>query len=198
MLVAVTVMRAYDEPRREWRDLIDARWYAFLDACGLEPLLLPNCPSTSKRLLENLNPRGLLLTGGGTCSSISGRVDDRDNTEDIALQWAERLAKPVIGVCRGMQVVLTRAGVPIEKIDGHVRTDHRLEIAGLQRHVNSYHEYGFRSLACGYDLLGRAKDGVIEAAASGRTKTTVMMWHPERQCPFSPEDIAMFKRQFGA
>jgi len=191
------MLRLFDSERQEWRDTLDQRWSGFLAQCGLTPLYLPNHPSISVALVQALRPRGLLLTGGGNCQALSGIIDPRDATERALLDLADNLRLPVLGVCRGMQVMLARAGGTMERLAGHVG-EHMIDQQGQRRLVNSYHDYGFRQAPDGYRVLARAEDGVIEAVCDEQRRHTAIMWHPERVVGADPLDIQRVRRVFGA
>ncbi|MHB2050085.1 type 1 glutamine amidotransferase [Pseudomonas hunanensis] len=196
ILVGLTMLRQFNAERQEWRDALDQRWVEFLGQCGLTPLYLPNDPRVSMALVQSLRPQGLLLTGGGSCQALSGTADTRDVTERVLLDLAENLRLPVLGVCRGMQVMLTRAGGTLERLAGHVG-EHMINMQEQRRRVNSYHEYGFREAPDGYRVLALADDGVIEAVYDDHRRHTGIMWHPERKLPADPLDIQRVRHAFG-
>lgn len=197
ILVGVTMLRVFNAERQEWRDALDQRWVEFLNQCGLIPLYLPNDSRVSMALVQSLRPQGLLLTGGGSCQALSGAADTRDVTERVLLDLAENLRLPVFGVCRGMQVMLTRAGGTLEPLEDHVG-EHMINMQEQRRRVNSYHEYGFRKAPDGYRVLALADDGVIEAVYDHHRRHTGIMWHPERELPADPLDIHHVRNAFGA
>lgn len=196
-LVAMTMLRQHEPSRDEWRDAIDVRWTAFLARCGLQPLYVPNDAAAALRLLECTDPAGVLLTGGGHCAALSGDQDARDRTEAAALEWAAARGKPVLGVCRGMQVLLARAGAPLERVHDHVGCRHTVDGALGSRRVNSFHEYGFRTAPAAYAVQALSGDGVIEAAFDQSSRHAAVMWHPEREAAPDAADLAMFRRVFG-
>lgn len=198
VFVAVTMLQVHDAARDEWRDAIDVRWTRFLARCGLQPLYLPNAAAVAARLLDAVRPAGVVLTGGGSCSALSGKVDARDDTETVALSWADACGRPVVGVCRGMQVMLSRAGAALAPVVGHVGRAHEVLVDGVSRSVNSYHEYGFTTVPEGYAVQARAEDGVLEAAFHRERRHRAVMWHPERETEPHEADLAMFRSLFGA
>jgi gamma-glutamyl-gamma-aminobutyrate hydrolase PuuD len=43
-----------------------------------------------------------------------------------------------------------------------------------------------------------AADGVVKAVRHSAHPITGIMWHPERIAPFAADDVALFRRVFGA
>jgi putative glutamine amidotransferase len=194
-MVAVTMLRSYDEGRSEWRSAIDERWVRILTQCGLTPVFLPNHGPTAASLLHSLQPIGLLLTGGGNCSAISGSSDARDETEQVALTWAQSAVRPVFGVCRGMQVLLAATGVRLVPVERHVAVRHSLVGHGQVRRVNSYHRYAAFD-AAGWQVCGRSEDGVVEWVRDPLRRWEGIMWHPEREPEAAPQDLKLIKNLF--
>ncbi len=191
------MLRVHEPARDEWRDAIDARWTRFLARCGIVPLYLPNDPGAARQLLERARPAGALLTGGGTCSALGTPPDDRDRTEALVLDWAEHGGRPVLGVCRGMQVMLALAGGRLERVPHHVARHHRVAGEHGARQVNSYHEFGLRDVPAGYVAQTHADDGVVESVRHAHRRAAALMWHPERTAPFDDADIHAFRHFFG-
>ena len=83
---------------------------------------IPNLPEHAGRLLEALAVEGLLLTGGNDL----GTEPDRDRTESDCLAYAARHGLPVIGVCRGFQMMVAAEGGQVIRTDPgvHVATRH--------------------------------------------------------------------------
>ena len=62
--------------------------------------------------------------------------------------------------------------------------------------VNSFHEWGLRPEQLGKQLaaLALADDGTVEALAHATRKVAGLMWHPEREEPFSKFDLSLARR----
>ena len=84
------------------------------------PFLIPlNLPEPSLRTLYDLAD-GLVLTGGGDVEPslyhhnphpTQGDVQpDRDRDEITVARWAAAEGKPLLGICRGIQVIAVAAG----------------------------------------------------------------------------------------
>jgi putative glutamine amidotransferase len=159
---------------------------------------------------------GLLLTGGGDVDPRYFGIKDslgkskdvnssRDEFEFDALEHALDRNTPILGICRGMQVVNVYLGgtlvldLPSAGYDDHARKknyefDHEVRIDGQSLlhavigrdviNVNSSHHQAVDHLGNG--LMGSAvsSDGVIEAAEwimkDRMPFLMLVQWHPER------------------
>jgi putative glutamine amidotransferase len=194
--VAVTQRVAVLPERAERRDCLDQAWSRFLAACDLLPLLIPNVPEVARSLLDGRDVAGLVLTGGNDLASVGGDAPERDAVENALLDSAEQRALPVIGVCRGMQLLQQRSGVSLRRVEGHVTARQTIQIEGRATQVNAYHCFaGFESRPP-FSSWAVAADGVIKAIRHQSLPITGIMWHPERMTPPAQADIALFRRVF--
>ena len=189
----VSVVPAYGE----LRDCLDQAWTRFLAACGLLPVLLPNVTGTALALCEAAGISGLVLTGGNDLAELGGDAPERDAVEYALLDWAERRALPVLGVCRGMQVIQQRFAIALCRVEGHVVKRQVIRINGKPSEVNSYHHFAAFDSRPPLDVRAVADDGVVKAIRHAAQPITGIMWHPERFAPFLPADMALFRRVFG-
>lgn len=179
----------------ERRDCIDQRWYNFLDACNLRPILIPNLEYfVSEKYLNKLS--GIILTGGNSLSHLGGNAPEREVVEKKLIRYAIGKKLPLIGVCRGMQVLQNYYEVPIEKVDGHVGTRHNLLFKNEQINVNSFHKYGTKGTTDCLEILANCSDGVVEAVKHKELPFIGIMWHPERENLFSNFDIQLIGEHF--
>jgi len=188
----VSVVPAYGERR----DCLDQAWTKFLLACELLPVLLPNVTEAALGLCERAGITGLVLTGGNDLAVLGGNAPERDAVENALLDLAERRKLPVLGVCRGMQVIQQRCGIPLRRVEGHVTQRQVIRINGEPKEVNSYHHFGAFDSRPPLDVWAVADDGVVKAIRHSTQPITGIMWHPERSAPFSPADIVLFREIF--
>src|SRR5579863_2290649 len=114
--VAVTQRVVVDPPHGTRRDCLDQVWTKFLCRCGLLPVPIPNSVDAALIICEHVG--GIVLTGGNDLTAYGGDAPDRDETESALLDLAELRNLPVLGVCRGMQVIQHRFGTRLRKVDG--------------------------------------------------------------------------------
>ncbi|QKV97193.1 gamma-glutamyl-gamma-aminobutyrate hydrolase family protein [Streptomyces sp. NA02950] len=193
-LVGVTQRSLPANEFGEHRYALDARWFPFLERCGVVPVPLPNSAVLAARTTVGFGLDGLVLTGGDDLAAYGGPSPDRDRTELALLSWALRTGHPVLGVCRGMQLMVHAFGGQLARVDGHVATRHEVRVAdGGPRTVNSYHRWA--AYVAPAPLAPTARCGpVIEAVHHQRAPVEGIMWHPEREEPFAPDDVCAVRR----
>lgn len=193
----LVTQRVDREPTRgERRDALDQAWHAFLADCDLLPLLVPNHAGAARALLSTVPFDGVLLTGGNDLASVGGDAPERDEVELLLLRRAIAAGLPVLGVCRGMQIVLQHFGVGLIEVEGHVQSRLCIRVEGLAQDVNSYHRWGCRETCPELEVWARAEDGVVKAVRHRELPLFGVMWHPERMEPFRAADVALFRKVY--
>jgi putative glutamine amidotransferase len=195
---------------RQRADLLPTQYAAAVEATGGVPLLLPPVAQTGSADAVVARLDGLVVSGGADVDperyagavhpSTAGWRPDRDAWELALLDAAEAIGLPVLGVCRGMQVMAVHAG---GALDQHVPdlVEHEwhspggdafgeteivtlagTRVAGLvgdRLTVNCHHHQSVRTHP-GYDAVAHASDGTLEAMeATGDRFCVGVQWHPE-------------------
>jgi putative glutamine amidotransferase len=192
-----------------------ASYLAPLERLGLTPILVT--PGHTAESIDRLVGMcaGLMLSGGEDIDPSRyghdpipelGEVNPpRDEAELRALDCAVRRDVPILGICRGHQLLnvyfggtlCQDIGVEMEDAISHLQTtpwgSHHHEATvvegtrlaaavGKQRlSINSYHHQAVRRLAPNLEVSARADDGLIEAVESRDHRWVVgVQWHPER------------------
>ena len=149
---------------------------------------------------------GVLLTGGADVDPVrygaapdpaTGPVEDERDAAEVALielAVAEQL--PVLGICRGLQLLNVWAGGTLHQDEpAHARYDlavddafdevvvepgSRLEVLhGGRIRVNSLHHQTVERVADGWVVTARSGDGTIEAIEWPGHDLIAVQWHPE-------------------
>jgi putative glutamine amidotransferase len=191
--------------------LLSPRSYdrALQDAGALALILPPDdeAAQSPDQLLDLLD--GLVLAGGSDVDPASygarphpetrGARPDRDRFELALAHRALERDLPLLGICRGMQVLnVARGGTLVQHIDAdrHRHTpgafgDHEVLLepgslaaraAGAERiTAKSHHHQGVDELGEGLAVSGRSpEDEVVEALEDpGRRFALGVLWHPE-------------------
>ncbi len=182
--------------RQERRDVLDQRLCRFLGACGCLPVPVPNAAALVPGLWEAVQPQGVLLSGGNDLLALGGDVPEREAAETLLIELAARHGKPVFGICHGLQLLAHLGGATLSAMGGHVASRHELTGA-VCREVNSYHQWGIQALGADWEALARARDESVEYACCRSMLQGGIMWHPEREEPFVPEDMALVREALG-
>ena len=167
------------------RDCLATDWVRLLEDWGAVPFYVPNCLGDPVTWLSVMAPDLLVLTGGDDW----GATPERDETEATLYRHAVCANLPVLGICRGMQVVNHLEGGVLAPVQNHVAKPHPVEFRGMlaslygtTAEVNSFHNHGIAPSGLADSLLPVAvdSDGYIEAAVHRSASVATLMWHPER------------------
>lgn len=190
------------EDRGERRDALDQRLSQWLWDAGCVPIPVPNFLASLagghgacslQAWLLKVNPDGVLLSGGNDI----GTMPERDRTEVHLLTYAQDQRLPVLGICRGMQMMAIGSGGSLVPVTGHVRSRHRLRVAKgcsiWPDEVNSFHNLALSACPSEYGVTAWSEDNVIESIRHKTLPWEGWMWHPEREGCFSAHDTMRFR-----
>lgn len=195
-ILALTQRVEHVPDYNETRDCIDQNWYGFVMCCGFLPLLLPNSLEAVRLLIDKIKISGIIITGGNNLVKYGGNAQERDNVESFLVSLAVAEDIPLLGVCRGMQVIQDYFGVALEQVKGHVAVMHELTMNREKVIKNSYHSYCSKNSVDELIVSAVSEDGAIEAVKHYNKKIFGIMWHPERNRPFDTSDIDLVKEIF--
>jgi putative glutamine amidotransferase len=199
--------------------VMNQRYYVAATMAGAAPVLIPlldDDPETLRAIYDRLD--GLLIPGGVDMDPENfgeerhpklGRLDPaRDRVELTLTRWAAQDGMPVLGLCRGLQVINVALGGTLwQDLESqypdaikhdyyptygferdHLAHEVALERTSRLRHlmeldripVNSMHHQGIKQLAPALVASATAPDGLIEAAESANGQFLLgVQWHPE-------------------
>lgn len=216
-------------PRRAFTGAYDSYLHC-LRSAGALPVIVPLglAESSLHDLFDRLD--GVLLAGGGDLApeaygqtpphpAVREVNPARDEAELNITRWAAAADVPLLGICRGHQVVnVALGGTLIMDIPTQVKTtiNHhtgRTKPLGAVAHnvtispdshlaailntteigTNSRHHQAIDRPAEGLRITAHAPDGVIEAAEHpDRHFLLAVQWHPENMCADDPAMQALF------
>lgn len=162
----------------------------------------------------------LMLSGGGDVGiknsgqpkpTLFEQQRRRYTFEAFLLKSAWERDIPVMGICRGQQMMAEVLGGSIKKefIQGHTSTDevevfHKINIKKTSKllnilksnhwMVNSYHRQAIATVPDGFEISAVSEDGVIEAIEAKDKKFYMgFQFHPELLLPNDKNAIEIFK-----
>ncbi|MBF4695322.1 gamma-glutamyl-gamma-aminobutyrate hydrolase family protein [Fusibacter ferrireducens] len=214
---------------QEWQMLANDYVYS-IDAAGGIPVILPIVDSTEniRSLLSRLD--GVLFTGGYDIDPsyynqlpselLKTLMPNRDHYElSLAKTLLSETHLPVLGICRGAQVLNVAAGGSLYQ-DLSLReaeTYHHPLITSPRHHpvhtasivndsimytvfqqdklkINSYHHQAIDRLADAFSISMTTDDGVVEAFEMDSSRYVVgVQWHPEMMTQNDAAYLAIFK-----
>ena len=189
------------------RDTISQGWFPFLKKCGIKPVLIPNIGDVEEQL-ETFDIKGVILTGGNNlCPAtyhdertleVADTSPDRDATEISLVEYAVNHSIPVLGVCRGIQLINAYFGGRITRLcetdseSNHVACNHEVKLIDplFRTHfeatsltVNSYHDQAVTVNGLAKPLTSFAvfeDDNLVEGLYHPQLPIVAIQWHPER------------------
>ena len=198
-----------------WRDvvcdLLPTAYAHSVAAAGAVPLLVPllSAPPAADATVAALD--GLIIAGGEDMNPAAYGAepaphvtvwdDARDASELLLLDAADRIGLPVLGICRGMQVMAVHSGGSLIQhlpdaighahhaasdgryadTDVHVDAASRLSsLLPAEFSVASHHHQAVAEHP-GFVAAARDDDGVLQAMeAQGERFAVAVQWHPEQ------------------
>jgi len=213
-IIGITTNQTNNSYRQTIVNLSEAYVKAILQAGGV-PVLIPSAIADGgwKSLYARLD--GILFSGGGDISldhfkgdphpRIDGIEPERDDIELSMLQAAVSDSKPILGICRGCQLINVGLGGTLythipDQLSGALDHDYPGNMRTVLVHevkieegtmtadvlgepivkVNSLHHQGLKDIPVGLRIAGYAPDGLVEAIElTGHPFGIAVQWHPE-------------------
>ncbi|EST39672.1 hypothetical protein N566_00665 [Streptomycetaceae bacterium MP113-05] len=212
MALPLIGVSTYLEPDVRWgvwrlpAALLPAGYHQLVQAAGGLAALLPpdSAPGAAGTAVHRLD--GLVVAGGPDVQPVRYRAvpdsrtgppaPERDAWELALIEAALEQGVPLLGVCRGMQLLnVARGGTLVQHLEGHtgdpgVFASHAVTpVAGSELarvlpgtvEVPAYHHQAVQHLGSGLVASAHAADGTVEAVEmpSAAAWTVGVQWHPE-------------------
>ena len=202
--IGITQRIHFIKEYNEYRDELDQRWSSLFANIGILQIILPNNSELFKsKAIDSLNLNGVILSGGELQENNNYNIGlkNRNEFENNLINHCIDNKIPIIGVCRGMQILNNFFGGKLEKIDNHVGKYHEINNLSnlpISNKVNSYHEFKLNrnELPENFEIIATDLDGEIESILDKKNNLLGIMWHPERNDPFDINDLKLFNEFF--
>lgn len=195
---------------------INRGYFDAISLSGGMPVLIPITEDEGllREIVEYFD--GFLLSGGSDVDAVhwgelnyryNGEISPyRDKMELFIAREAVGKDKPILGICRGMQVLnIALGGTIYQDIYSQIKDvelikhsqsapkwypTHKIKVEKGSRvfkahnndyiNVNSFHHQAVRDVAPGFIITSRSDDGIIESIEHESCKFAVgIQWHPE-------------------
>lgn len=215
MKVGIVGNVSYDNTNSSPRCFVSQCYIESIEMANATPFVIPYLENeeTVKRAVKSMD--AILITGGVDVNPILfgkepykklGVVsDERDKLDYNIIKYASEFKKPILGICRGIQVLNTYfGGTLIQDIESETKSNikhsqearfdvvtHKIKtkegsvihkLLGDTAYVNSFHHQAIDKLADIFEVTAEASDGIIEAVESKEKENGFIMafqFHPE-------------------
>ncbi|MBS4168359.1 gamma-glutamyl-gamma-aminobutyrate hydrolase family protein [Parachlamydia sp. AcF125] len=191
--------------------------YSYIDVviqAGGVPLMLPFVENEEIVRAQMNQIDGLILSGGIDVNPLLygeqphpmlGTIFPKRDTHELHLvRMAEETNKPILGICRGLQLLNVAFGGTLYQDIPHMFNTNILHLQKEKKHIamhdvdvmpgtileeifnassletNTYHHQAIKKLANGFTINAKAKDGLIEGIEKNDGHFILgVQWHPE-------------------
>ncbi|OLN32983.1 gamma-glutamyl-gamma-aminobutyrate hydrolase family protein [Desulfosporosinus metallidurans] len=198
-----------------------------VEKAGGVPTIIPVV--FDENVIENQikNVDGIVLSGGYDINPQCYGEEPHQKLEFIfpqidehhlkVIELCKKFNKPLLGICRGMQIINVAYGGTLyqdlsyvdgcyikhmqsskRNVSGHnveiMKDSYLYNILGSKIITNSFHHQCIKKIAPNFNVTAIAKDGIIEAIESKEDNFILgIQWHPEMMVPNSEEMLNIFK-----
>lgn len=199
---------------------------AVVEAGGI-PFILPFMKGKDAIEKQVMAVDGVLLIGGYDVdplvfgeephANLGPVFPERDEYELAVAEEARKQCKPILGICRGLQVINIAFGGTLyqdlsqisgtvlqhrQPCRGHV-PGHSIDVATgtllekifgtTELRANSHHHQAVNVVAPGFVINACARDGVVEGIEDAPANILGVQWHPEMMFRHFPEMLNVFR-----
>ena len=144
-MVKIGITSNIKEYYKGYIDFLDHYWIDYFGKKKSDYNLIPNNTYLSEKILKKINL--LILTGGNDIISNKKESLTRNKIEKNLIKKAIKKKIPILGICRGAQLLNISFGGKIKKVRNQMRTRHNIYIVKNNvikkkiLNVNSFHNF---------------------------------------------------------
>lgn len=203
--IAITQRLVRNNTYFEIRECLDINWATLFNELDFVPIFL-SCEFDIEKMYENVCFDGVILSGGNDLFSLSGDEisKKRDEFEKKLIKFCIKKQIPLLGVCRGMQIIAEFFGATFKKVPNQTDIRTNLQISPkskyfdtlkLIKNVNSYANFFIDTLCDEFEISAKSGN-IIRAIEHKKHKILGVMWHSEREEPFCKTQNDLIKSFF--
>ena len=184
----ISIIKSYNEKA----DTLSAEWTDYFLSLRPDILLIPipNQSSQITKLFQQIQPDGLILSNGNDLNEF----EERDRTEKKLIRTFLKNNKPILGICRGMQILNTYFGGEVTFNKNtmsrrkHVNANHLVIIKNFlitnkKIDVNSFHNFIIKekNVPKNFKIFAKSEENIVEGFYDLKRNIYGIQWHPERE-----------------
>ena len=184
--MSIIISSNYKKHHKTYIDFVDHYWINYFKQKKIQFFSIPNI-NNYKINYSKKKIKLIILPGGNDIISNDKVSKTRLKVEFNLIKFGLKNNIPILGVCRGMQVINLFFKGNQSKIYGHMRTKHKIffknKIFNKKiKTVNSFHKFGIpiKKMSNQFEVIALDKDDNVEIFKHKKKNIYGFMWHPER------------------
>ena len=195
--MSIIISSNYKKHYKTYIDFVDHYWINYFK---IKKKTFFSIPNMANYKINSLKKRVelIILPGGNDIFSRDKISKVRLKVEFNLIKYAIKKSIPILGVCRGMQVINLYFKGKQNRVYGHMRTKHKIFFkkkifSKKVQNVNSFHNYGIplKKMSNKLEVIAVDRDENVEIFKHKKKTIYGFMWHPERNKSYKELSMIM-------